>query len=160
MGLLTQTRQLLLYTLWADRLCLETAAGIPHEALTRDAGVSFGSLLGTLAHILRSQRRWLARFTGQMLPDPAQVPDLESLTAGWAETAAQLEFFLASLTEDQLAADLTWEDSELGPVTRPLWQPVTHMVNHSTYHRGQVVSLMRQLGYQPPETDLIDFFLK
>ena len=160
MGLLTQTRQLLLYTLWADRLVLETARGIPHEALARDAGVSFGSLLGTLAHILRSQRRWLARLTGQMLPDAAEFPDLESLTAGWAETAAQLEFLLASLTEDQLPADLTWEDTELGPVTRPLWQPVTHMVNHSTYHRGQVVSLMRQLGHQPPETDLIDFFLK
>jgi uncharacterized damage-inducible protein DinB len=160
MGLLTQSRQLLLYTLWANRLCLETAAGIPHEALTRDAGVSFGSLLGTLAHILRSQRRWLARFTGQMQPEAVEFPDLETLTAGWAETAAQLEFFLASLTEDQLAADITWEDTELGPVTRPLWQPVSHMVNHSTYHRGQVVSLMRQLGYQPPKTDLIFFFLK
>ena len=160
MGLLTQTRQLLLYTLWADRLALETARQIPHEALTRDAGVSFGSMLGTMAHILRSQRRWLARFTGQMLPDPAEFPDLDSLAAGWAETAAQLEFFLASLTEDQLGADITWLDSE-GPVyTRPLWQPVSHMVNHSTFHRGQVVSLMRQLGYQPPTTDLIDFFLK
>jgi uncharacterized damage-inducible protein DinB len=160
MGLLTQNRQLLLYTLWANRLVLETAASIPHEALTRDAGVSFGSLLGTMAHILRSQRRWLARFTGQMLPEAVEFPDLESLSAGWAETAAQLEFFLASLTEDQLAADITWVDSD-GPVyTTPLWQPVTHMVNHSTFHRGQVVSLMRQLGYQPPKTDLIHFFLK
>jgi uncharacterized damage-inducible protein DinB len=160
MGLLTQTRQLLLYTLWADRLTLDTARGIPHEALTRDAGVSFGSMLGTMSHILRSQRRWLARLTGQMLPEHAEFPDLDSLAAGWSETAAQLEFFLASLTEDQLAADITWLDSE-GPVyTRPLWQPVCHMVNHSTYHRGQVVSLMRQLGYQPPETDLIHFFLK
>ena len=160
MGLLTQTRQLLLYTLWADRLILETARGIPHEALTRDAGVSFGSLLGTLAHILRSQRRWLARFTGQMQPESAELPDLETLTAGWSETAAQLEFFLASLTEDQLAADLTWEDTDLGPVTHPLWQPVSHMVNHSTYHRGQVTSLLRQLGHQPPTTDLIYFLLK
>jgi uncharacterized damage-inducible protein DinB len=160
MGLLTQNRQLLLYTLWANRLVLETAASIPPEALTRDAGVSFGSLLGTMAHILRSQRRWLARFTGQMLPETVEFPDLESLSAGWAETAAQLEFFLASLTEDQLAADVTWVDSE-GPVyTAPLWQPVTHMVNHSTFHRGQVISLMRQLGYQPPTTDLIHFFLK
>jgi uncharacterized damage-inducible protein DinB len=160
MGLLTQNRQLLLYTLWANRLVLETAASIPHEALTRDAGVSFGSLLGTMAHILRSQRRWLARFTGQALPDHVEFPDLESLSAGWAETAAQLEFFLASLTEDQLAADITWVDSE-GPVyTTPLWQPVTHMVNHSTFHRGQVISLMRQLGYQPPTTDLINFFVK
>ena len=160
MGLLAQTRQLLLYTLWADRVCLDAARDVPLEALTRDAGVSFGSLLGTLSHVLRSQRRWLARFTGQALPDPVDFPDLEALAAGWLETAAQLEFFLASLTEDQLAAEITWEDTEIGPVTRPLWQPVSHMVNHSTYHRGQVASLLRQLGYQPPETDLIHFFLK
>jgi uncharacterized damage-inducible protein DinB len=160
MALLTQTRQLLLYTLWADRLALEAARAVPPEALTREAGVSFGSLLGTLAHILRSQRRWLARFTGQALPEPADFPDVETLAAGWSETASQLEFFLASLTEEQLAAQITWEDTEAGAVTRPLWQPVSHMVNHSTYHRGQVVSLLRQLGHQPPKTDLIHFFLK
>jgi uncharacterized damage-inducible protein DinB len=160
MGLLTQTRQLLLYTLWADRVCLDAARGIPLEALTREAGVSFGSLLGTLTHILRSQRRWLARLTGQALPDSVDFPDLETLAAGWSETAAQMEFFLAALTEDQLAAEITWEDPEIGAVTRPLWQPVSHMVNHSTYHRGQVTSLLRQLGYQPPKTDLIYFFLK
>ena len=161
MGLLTQTRQLLLYTIWADRTCLDAVRGVDPEALTRDAGVSFGSLLGTLCHILGSQRRWLARFTGQQATagDP-DFPDLDSLAAAWSETAAELEFFLASLTAEQLAAEITWVDSE-GPVyTRPLWQPVCHMVNHSTYHRGQVVSLMRQLGYEPPETDLIRFFLK
>ena len=159
MGLLTQTRQLLLYTIWANRVCLEAAGNVSQEALTRDAGVSFGSLLGTLSHILRSQRRWLARFTGQALPDPVDFPDFEALAAGWLDTAAQLEFFLASLTEDQLAAEITWEDTEIGTVTRPLWQPVSHMVNHSTYHRGQVASLLRQLGYQPPTTDLIHFLL-
>jgi uncharacterized damage-inducible protein DinB len=160
MGHLTQTRQLLLYTLWADRVCLEAAREVPLEALTRDAGVSFGSLLGTLSHILRSQRRWLARLTGQAAPQPDDFPDLGALAAGWSETAAQLEFFLASLTEDQLAAEITWEDTEIGAVTRPLWQPVSHMVNHSTYHRGQAVSLLRQLGHQPPKTDLMYFFLK
>ena len=161
MGLLTQTRQLLLYTLWADRVCLDAAREVPPEALTRDAGVSFGSLLGTLAHILGSQRRWLARFTGRQasVGDPA-FPDVEALAVGWSETAAELEFFLASLTEEQLAAEITWVDTE-GPVySRPLWQPVCHLVNHSTYHRGQVASLLRQLGYQPPKTDLIYFLLK
>ncbi len=161
MGVLTQTRQLLLYTLWADRTCLDAVRGVDPEALTRDAGVSFGSLLGTLCHILGSQRRWLARSTGQQatMDDPG-FQDLEPLAAAWSETASELEFFLASLTEEQLAAEITWVDTE-GPVyTRPLWQPVCHMVNHSTYHRGQVVSLLRQLGYEPPETDLIRFVLK
>ena len=163
MGLLTQTRQLLLYTLWADRTVLNALREVKPEDLTRDAGVSFGSLLGTMVHILGSQRRWLARFAGspaQPGPGPADFPDLLAWIQGWEETASGIEAFLASLTEEQLVAEITWEDTEIGPVTRPLWQPVSHMVNHSTYHRGQVVSLMRQLGYPPPKTDLIHFFLK
>jgi uncharacterized damage-inducible protein DinB len=160
MGFLTQTRQLLLYTLWADRACLAVTRGVEPEDLTRDAGVSYGSLLGTLSHILSSQRRWLARFTGQEAPSPVVYADAEGLAGAWSETAAEMEFFLASLTEEQLAAECAWVDTEIGPVTRPLWQPVTHMVNHSTYHRGQVVSLLRQLGYEPPKTDFIYFQLK
>jgi uncharacterized damage-inducible protein DinB len=162
MGLLTQTRQLLLYTLWADGVVLDAAREVSLEHLTRNAGVSFGSLLGTLSHILGSQRRWLARFVGQGAAqqdagDPS-FADLEGLVAGWGETASQLEFFLASLTEEQLEAEVTWGSTEGSVNARPLWQPVAHMVNHSTYHRGQVVSLLRQLGYQPPKTDLIHFF--
>ena len=159
MGLLPQTRQLLLYTLWADRVCLDAVRGVSLEHLTRDAGVSFGSVLGTLSHILSSQRRWLARFVGQSVPEPVAYSDLDSLAAAWAETSAELEAFLASLTDEQLAAEVTWTPGAEA-VTRPLWQPVLHMVNHSTYHRGQVASLLRQLGYQPPKTDLIHFFLK
>ena len=159
MGLLPQTRQLLLYTLWADRVCLDAVRVVPPEALNRDAGVSFGSVLGTLSHVLSSQRRWLARFVGQIEPAPTAFSDLDALAAAWAETSAELEAFLASLTEEQLAADVTWTPGAEA-VTRPLWQPVHHMVNHSTYHRGQVASLLRQLGHQPPKTDMIFFFLK
>jgi uncharacterized damage-inducible protein DinB len=163
MGLLTQTRQLLLYTLWADRMMLKAVREVTPEDLTRDAGVSFGSILGTMIHMLGSQRRWLARFAGgavESSPGLQDFPDLHAWIEGWEKTAAGIEAFLAALTEDQLAAEIAWEDTEMGPVTRPLWQPISHLVNHSTYHRGQVTSLLRQLGYQPPKTDLIYFFLK
>jgi uncharacterized damage-inducible protein DinB len=163
MGLLAQTRQLLLYTLWADRLVRDAAREVRPEDLTREAGVSFGSLLGTLVHMLGSQRLWLSRFTGQAappFPTPADLPDFLSLAVASEETQAQLEFFLAALTEEQLAAELTWTSTVGQTYTRPLWQLVFHMVNHATYHRGQVASLLRQLGYQPPVTDMSYFFLK
>lgn len=163
MGLLAQTRQHLLYTLWADRLVRDAAREVRPEDLTREAGVSFGSLLGTLVHMLGSQRRWLSRFTGQalpVLPTPKDLPDFLSLAMAWEETHAELEAFLAALTEEQLAAEITWTSTEGEPHTLPLWQPVSHMVNHATYHRGQVASLLRQLGYQPPRTDMSYFFTK
>jgi uncharacterized damage-inducible protein DinB len=159
----TVVREMLLYMLWADRLMLKAVREVSPEDLARDAGVSFGSLLGTMVHMLGSQRLWLSRFSGHPIerrPELADFPDLPSWIQGWEETASAIEAFLAALTPEQLAAEITWVDTE-GPVyTRPLWQPVVHMVNHNTYHRGQVVSLLRQLGYEPPKTDMIRYFLR
>jgi len=161
-GLAAAARQLLLYTLWADRICLKALEQVAAEDLVRDTGTSFGSLLGTLSHILGSQRLWLARFEGKIMarvPDLTDFPDWETLTAAWNETSAELGFFLASLTAEQVSADVTWTSTLGVSYTRPLWQPVLHLVNHTTYHRGQVVSQLRQLGYEPPSTDMIYFFI-
>ena len=94
------------------------------------------------------------------MPGLADFPDLPSWIAGWEETAAGIEAFLAALTDEQLAAEHHLDHTTGETYTRPLWQPVFHMVNHSTYHRGQVVSLLRQMGYQPPSTDLIYYFIE
>lgn len=161
-GLVGAVRQLLLYTLWADRVCLKAIEAVAAEDLARPTGSSFGSLLETLAHILVSQRLWLARFEGKTLdrlPELADFPDWETLTAAWGETSAELGFFLAALTADQVSADLTWTSTTGVTYRRPLWQPLLHLVNHTTYHRGQVVTQLRQLGYEPPSTDLIYFLI-
>jgi uncharacterized damage-inducible protein DinB len=153
-------RQLLLYTMWADRSCLKAVEGVRGEDLARETGTSFGSMLGTLAHILCAQRIWLARFEGKALdPVPAvsDYPDGATLTAAWGEVAAEVGFLIAALTGEQLHFEITWTNSQGITSTRPLWQAIIQLVNHSTYHRGQVVSLMRQLGYPPPTTDFIYF---
>lgn len=155
------TRDLLLYMLWADRLVLAAVRGVRDEDLTRDAGVSFQSILGTLAHILGSQRMWLSRFLGTPLdrvPSVQDFPDLMAWILGWEETAAQIEAFLAGLTDEQLATPVTWTNTRGESHTHPLWHPLSHMVNHATYHRGQVISLLRQMGYEVPATDLIVYF--
>lgn len=154
-------RELLLYMLWADRLMLGAVRQVREEDLTRDAGVSFKSILGTMAHVLGSQRMWLSRFLGASLdrvPSIQDFPDLMSWITGWEETASQLEAFLAGLTDEQLATPLTWINTRGESHTHPLWHPVSHMVNHASYHRGQVVSLLRQMGYPVPATDLIVYF--
>ncbi|HEX4962322.1 MAG TPA: DinB family protein [Thermoanaerobaculia bacterium] len=158
----TTVRDLLLYMLWADRHTLAAARQVTPEDLTREAGVSFGSLLGTLAHMLGAQRLWLSRFLGQPMqrvPNLDDYPDLASWIAGWEETAAHIEAFLAALSDDQLAVPLSWTSVSAGTShTLPLWQAVIHLVNHTSYHRGQVVSLLRQMGYPTASTDLIQFF--
>lgn len=156
-------RDLLLYMLWADRQTLQAVRSVKEEDLTRDAGISFKSLLGTMAHILGAQQTWLSRFSGSPLtrvPNLDDYPDLMSWIIAWEETASGLEAFMASLTDEQLTADLTWSNTRGDTFTRPLWQPLLHMVNHSTYHRGQIVSLLRQMGYKAPSTDLIYYLLE
>lgn len=154
-------RELLLSMLWADRLTLGALRGVRPDDLTREAGVSFGSLLGTLVHTLSTQRRWLARFAGQAeLPhlDRAVFPDLLTWIVAWEDAAAGVEAFLASLSDEQLDRPISWSPADGERVTLLLWQAVLHLVNHSTYHRGQVVSLLRQMGYPPPSTDLFLYF--
>jgi uncharacterized damage-inducible protein DinB len=156
-------RELLLYTLWADRLFLSALVDVRPEDLVRDTGSSFPSVLATMAHVLGAERTWLSRLSGQpadRVPGVADFPDRESLTAAWADTSAELEFLLAALTAEQLHADLTWSNTRGDTFTRPLWQPLLQLVNHGTYHRGQVVTQLRQLGYKAPQSDLIRFFLE
>jgi uncharacterized damage-inducible protein DinB len=156
-------RELLLYMLWADRLMLKAVREVRPEDLTRDAGISFGSMLGTMVHMMGSQRLWLSRFWGRSLdhiPTLTDFPDLMSWIHGWEETASEIEVFLAALTDEQLANALTWTSTTGSIHTLPLWQPVLHLVNHVSYHRGQVVSLLRQMGYQTPSTDLVYYFIE
>jgi uncharacterized damage-inducible protein DinB len=157
-SLLPTVRGLLAYTIWADRQILQAVAALPEEDLVRETGTSFGSVLGTLAHVLGAEQLWLSRFLGvprERLPSQEDFPTCEVLRASFEDFWPQLEFFLASLTEEQLAAEFTWTSLEGENRTAPFRQVLLHVVNHSSYHRGQVVAQLRQLGHQPPSTDLV-----
>jgi uncharacterized damage-inducible protein DinB len=151
-------RGLLAYTIWADRQILQALDEVPAEDLTRDTGTSFGSVLGTMVHVLGGEQLWLSRFLGvplQRLPGTADFPDLAALRTGFEDFWPQLEFFLASLSDEQMATEFTWTSLSGETHTVPYRQALLHVVNHSTYHRGQVVAQLRQLGRSAPSTDLI-----
>ena len=161
MNQLTTARELLAYTLWADRIVLKACAELAPEHLELDAGASHGGVLGTLAHMLGAEQVWLSRFVGDPLssvPGLDEYPDLEAVEGGFQEVSAGLTSFLAGLTEEQLHTGLSWTNSRGETHRRSLLKALLHLVNHSTYHRGQVVSLIRQMGYEPPSTDLVYFF--
>lgn len=159
-SLLPTVRGLIAYTIWADRTVLAELGSVRPDDLSRETGTSFGSVLGTMAHILGSEQLWLSRFLGIPLghaPSVEDFPTLEALAASYEDFWPQLEFFLASLAEEQLDRDFTWTNLAGEAHTAPFRQVLLHFVNHATYHRGQVVSLLRQLGYIPPHTDLVYF---
>lgn len=154
-------RHLLAYTMWADRQHLQALAALPAEHLTVDTGTSFGSVLGTVAHLLGSEQVWLGRFLGAPLeryPEVDDFPDLTTVQAGFEELWPQMEFFLAGLGSEQLELDLSWVSRSGNSYRRPLWQALVHMSHHSAYHRGQLTTMLRQLGHGAPSTDLIGWF--
>lgn len=154
------SRSLLAYTMWADRQHLDALARIPAEHLVVPTGTSFGSLLGTIAHILGSEQVWLSRFVGAPIDRPEEMdwPNLDSVRAGFEELWPGMEFFLASLTPAQLEIELAWISRGGNSYRRPLWQALVHMSHHSGYHRGQLTTMLRQLGHRAPSTDLIGYF--
>jgi uncharacterized damage-inducible protein DinB len=163
MSTITVIRELLAYTLSADRRLLRAVAEVDPEDLHREAGSSFGSVVGTLAHILGAEQVWLSRFVGDPLdhvPGVETYPDLAALEGGFEDFWPQAEYFLASLTEAMLEGDLHYTNTRGEAHTLKLWQALMHLSHHSAYHRGQVVTLLRQMGYAPPATDLMLFFLE
>jgi uncharacterized damage-inducible protein DinB len=147
-------RELLAYNIKADRDLIVALGSVSQENLLRETGTGHGSLLGTMQHIYLSEEKWLQRFLGAA----GQEHDLENLpnlAAAFQEMWPQMEYFLASLTEDQLGSQLTWTDNQNRTISLELWHCVLHMVNHSSHHRGQLSALLRQLGYEPPAMGLV-----
>jgi uncharacterized damage-inducible protein DinB len=156
-ALVQAVRGLLAYTIWADRQVLQALAELSEEDLHRETGTSFGSVLGTMAHILGAEQLWLSRFLGvplQQLPSVEDFSSYDLLRSSFEDFWPQLEVFLASLTPEQMQEDFRWTNSRGEVHEAPLRQLLLHVVNHSTYHRGQVVAQLRQLGRRPPSTDL------
>jgi len=149
------------YNAWANRRQLEAAGKVTPEEFLRPMGSSFGSLRDTLAHIYGAEWVWLERFQGRSpgsLPDVTQFQNVASLREKWSELEPRLLGFVGSLTQEDLNRVLEYKTLKFGDYSNPLWQSMQHVVNHGTYHRGQVTTLLRQLGAQPVLTDLMHFY--
>ena len=149
------------FNAWANRRSLEATAALTNEQFVKPLGSSFGSVRDTLAHICGAEWIWLERFQGRSpasLPNVAECPDVNSLSAKWAEQEARLLAFVGRLSQEDLNRVLEYKTLKFGVYKNPLWQSMQHVVNHGTYHRGQVTTLLRQLGAQPILTDLMHYY--
>jgi uncharacterized damage-inducible protein DinB len=154
-------RTLFSYDAWANRRMLEACAALSHEQFTHDLGSSFRSVRDTLAHIMGAEWLWLERFRGRspaLLPGGDQFGDLASLRARWAEFESELLSYVNGLSAADLERSFDYRDTKGNPHSNLLWQTLQHLANHGTYHRGQVTTLLRQLGAKAVSTDLIGFY--
>lgn len=146
------------YAAWANERMLTAAGQLTAEDLTRDFGTADKSVLGTLAHVYRAERVWLARMQGE--PVDFQVPGddrLEALGANWPTLSARWMAWSDALSEDAAVRELSFKDRKGNEWSLAPWKIVLHVVNHSTHHRGQVAGFLRALGQTPPSVDSIVF---
>ena len=143
------------YNAWANRTIFDAAAQLPEEQYFRDLKSSYGGIHGTLAHIVWAEQLWLHRWVGK--PNPA-VPQRTDLKSVWEAVEAERGRFLADFTEDRLEETRLVKPSSGGEYVHTYRQMFRHFINHSSYHRGQIVTFLRQLGHKPPSTDLILYY--
>jgi len=152
--------ELFAYNAWANRLLFDAAAPLPDDTYLRDLKSSHGGIHGTLAHIVWAEHLWLNRWLEKANPAVAQGKDLHSaaeVRARWEEVEAERGRFLAGLSDAQLQDTRNVKPSTGGEYQHTFVQMFQHTVDHSSYHRGQVVTLLRQVGVVPPVTGLIFF---
>jgi len=146
---------------WANRRTLESCSSLTPEQFARDLGSSFGSVRDTLVHICGAEWLWLERWHGRSpkeIPTPAGFPDFESVRRRWAEVERDLLDYVASLTQEDVQRVMKFKTMNGTEYAQPLGQCLQHVANHSTYHRGQIATLLRQLGAKPVGTDMIAFY--
>jgi len=146
------------YTRWADTRLFDAVAKLAPEAWTKDLGSSMKSVRDTVVHLVSAQWIWISRWKGESpkaMWTAADFPTQASIREKWEPLAGQLAGFVAEQTEASVAAPINYKNLKGEPMSYPLGQLMLHMANHSTYHRGQVTTLIRQLSGQPVSTDLV-----
>lgn len=158
------------YDRWANRRALQQVSSLTPQQFMRDLGGSFPSILHTLFHILGGEWIWLqywklSRPNIALLSDlrtrrdaifnSEAFPNLEALRPKWIEVEAEMSDFVDALTAESLDRVLPVRGTHL-----KLAHILQHVANHSTYHRGQLALMLRQLGAEPLPTDFHVFLVE
>ena len=156
-----ETRILFAYNHWANEQFLEALSRLTAEEVGRDLKSSFPSALATLVHMLGAEwvgmERWLGRSPAGF-PASAALTSVPAVRARWDALWADQKAYLDELGDIDLARSLTYRNLAGDEFTQPLGEILRHVVNHGTYHRGQLTTLLRQLGHGAPSTDLVAYY--
>jgi uncharacterized damage-inducible protein DinB len=156
-----EMRTLFEYDAWANARTLNACAALTQEQFTRNLVSSFSSVRDTLVHIVGAQMIWLERLHGGSpagLPKPEAYPDFAIVRAQYAETESTLSGYVRGLSAADLERFFEFRNAKGAVLRDQIGNVLQHMANHGTYHRGQITTLLRQLGANPVSTDMIGFY--
>jgi len=151
------------YNLWANTIVCNWLEQISDEQWSKEISSSFNSIRETVLHTLSAERAWLQRFKKE------PVEWLQSTYKGtkenhiklWKETSTDLKAFIDAFDEKDLDTNLDFKRLNGEAYSMPHYQLFAHVVNHATYHRGQLVTMLRQAGFSNVgSTDLLGVYRK
>ena len=149
------------YNAEMNRRVYAAASGLTEDQRREDRGAFFGSIHGTLSHLMWGDAIWMSRFAGWPAPgggikdSPALHPEWPAMQAARQGMDTRIEAWAAALHPAWLQGSLGWFSGAMGrEISRPRWVLVTHFFNHQTHHRGQVHALLTGLGAATGDTDL------
>jgi len=149
------------YNYWARDRLLDAVAALAPEQFSRPMGSSFGSVRDTIAHICDAEFIWLSRWKGEQptgFRSPDRMPDLAAARLEWAALESEMRAALERIGPTGIERIMPYRDMRGVERSDVFWQMLQHVVNHGSYHRGQVTTMLRQLGAQPILTDLMHFY--
>lgn len=114
------------YTCWQNGSLYDAASELSDAARNEDRGAFFGSIHGTLNHLLWGDQLWLHRLAGTPSPISGEIPDSRTQYAEWSRLRD----------------------------ARPRWALIIQLFNHGTHHRGQVHAMLTAAGARPDDTDV------
>ena len=154
-------RMMAAYNSEMNRRLYDAAATMSDAERRVDRGAFFGSLHGTLSHLVWGDHAWMARFAGwDRMPggipgSPHLFETWDALCAARVKADAGIESWAAGVEQAWLRDNLVWFSDAVGrEMSKPVWVLVTHFFNHQTHHRGQAHGLITQVGIRPGDTDL------
>ena len=148
------------YNQWANAKMLDAASKLNPEQFTSDLKSSHRSVRDTLAHTFAAEWIWLERWKGtspKALLAASDFPTVDSLRTRWSQLEKEYTEYIAGLMDDSLERVMAYTNTKGEQWEYPLGSMIQHVMNHSTYHRGQVTTMLRQLGAEVTPVDLLVF---
>ena len=151
------------YNYWATGRVLEAIQQADEIAFaTSHPELYYGSLQGTLAHILTAEWIWRKRCQERISPsfllDPLDFPTIQSLDARMKEEQSRMLSYLGDLEDADLAQAVSYQSTKGQPFQNTLWHLLVHVINHGTQHRSEIAMVLTELGYSPGDLDMIVYF--
>lgn len=150
------------YHYWARDRMLDALEALTLDDYTKPLGNSFASIRDTVVHLYLAEWIWLRRWNGESPsapPDTAGYRDVASVRAAWSRLEADVRAYVGGLDGDRVHERVDYRNLAGVAANSSRWTMVQHVVNHASYHRGQVTTMVRQLGGSAPASqDLIAYY--